>query len=158
MIETSDIIDDDEDERDENDIGPFSEDDNEPYEDDDNIEIIVEDDDLEDDDIKILKKAVKDVEKFIRENKVIPGNYVKEKNKLVQEIKKSVRKLDLLLLAQAYLRKDTFSGFIRKHEELRKGLFKSLLTRMDEDAKIILLKDLLGEYSGDEEPIEFYIF
>jgi len=158
MMKIPDIIDDDEDERDENDIGPFSEDDNEPYEDDDNIGIIVEDDDLEDDDIKILKKAVKDVEKFIRENKVIPKNYVKEKNKLVQEIKKSVRKLDLLLLAQAYLRKDTFSGFIRKHEELRKGLFKSLLTRMDEDAKIILLKDLLWEYSGDEEPIEFYIF
>lgn len=148
-----DIIDDDENvpDDDENDIGPFSE-----Y---DNMKIIIEDDDdLEDDDIKILEKAVKDVKKFIRENKVTPKNYVKEKNKLIREIKKSVERLDLLLLSQAYLKKDTFSGFIIKHEKLRKGLFKSFLARMDEDAKVIIYQELYRDACGDDEPIDFYIF
>ena len=80
------------------------------------------------------------------------------RNKLIQRIKKDVRQLDLLLLSQAYLRRETFAGFIRKHKEMRKGVLKSLLNHMDEDAKIIVVRDLLWEFSGDEEPVEFYIF
>ncbi len=151
MMEIPDINDDDENilDDDENDVGPFT--------DDDNIEIIVEDDDLDDDDIKILEKAVKDVKKFISENKVTPKNYVIRKNELLREIKKNIKELDLLVLSQAYLKKDTFSGFIRKHEELRKGLLKSFLARMDEDAKVIIYQELYRDACGDDEPIDFYI-
>jgi len=152
IIEIPNIIDDDEDELDddENDIGPFSED--------DNIEIIIEeDDDLEDDDIEILEKTVKDVKKFIRENKVTPKNYVIRKNELLREIKKNIKELDLLVLSQAYLKKDTFSGFIIKHKKLRKELLKSFLARMDEDAKVIIYQELYRDACGDDEPIDFYI-
>ena len=141
---------------DENDIEDFP-DDEEDVDDDDVFEFFIEDDDLEDDDLKILENTVKDVKKFINEKKITPRTYVKEKNKLIHSIKKDVKQLDLLLLAQAYLRQETFSGFIRKHEDLRKGLLKSLLNHIDDDSKIIILQDLLWEYSGDEEPVEFYI-
>lgn len=65
--------------------------------------------------------------------------------------------IDLLLLSEAYLKQETFSGFIRKHEALRKGFLKALLSGLDIDAQIYVLQELLNDICGDEEPVEYYI-
>ena len=84
-------------------------------------------------------------------------SYVKERNSLVRKIKKLVEEIDVLLLTEAYNRRETLTGFYNKHEELRKGLLKALISTMDIDTKIAMVKDLLNELSDDEEFVEYYI-
>lgn len=69
-----------------------------------------------------------------------------------------MEKLDILLLSNAFVKTDTYQAYLRRRDELRKGLFKSLLGDEDDDAKIIILQDLLQDFIGDDEPAEMYIW
>jgi len=69
-----------------------------------------------------------------------------------------VEYMNMLLLSHAFTKEGTYVGYLRKRDDLSRGLVKSLLSDLDADGKIILLRDILWEISGDEEPIEFYIF
>lgn len=124
-----------------------------------NIEIIIEDDgDWDEEEIKELEVHLNKLQKFA-EKHLGKGKttYTKQKNKILRNIKKSVEHMDILLLSHAFANEDTYAGYLRKREELSKGLVKSLLSDLDADGKIILLRDILWEISGDEEPIDFYI-
>lgn len=118
---------------------------------------IEEDDSDWDDDLKVFNKTIKSVKKYIEKNKITVENYSKKKKALIRNLKKDIKELDLLLLTEAYFKRETFSGFIRKHENLRRDVFKALMARMDGDAKIIITQDLLRELIGDDEPAELYI-
>lgn len=114
-------------------------------------------DDFDDEDAKDLDKHLKKLQKFIDENHVTLKSYVKEKNKLVKDLKKTMNALDMLILSKAYLRGATYSSFVINHEKLRRNLLKALLSKMDVDAQIIILMDILRVISGDTEPVEHYI-
>ena len=116
----------------------------------------IEEDDW-DDDLKVFNKTIKSVKKYIEKNKITVENYSKKKKASIRNLKKDIKELDLLLLTEAYFKRETFSGFIRKHENLRRGVLKALMARMDGDAKIIITQDLLRELIGDDEPAELYI-
>lgn len=128
--------------------------------DDDLVEIIIEDDcDLDEEEIEALEKKLDELQKFASKH-LGKGKktYAKQKNKILRDIKKSVEHMDILLLSHAYTNEDTYAGYLRKREELRKGLLKSFLAHMDEDAKVIIYQELYRDACGDDEPIDFYIF
>ena len=114
-----------------------------------------EPDDEEDDSIEQMTKRVKD---YVKKHRITPRTYNKRKNRKLQELKKLVKDIDLMLLSEAYQKRETFSGFIRKHDELRRGLLKSLLQGLDTEGKIIVLQELLNDVCGDSEPAEHYIW
>jgi len=118
---------------------------------------IEEDDSDWDDDLKVFNKTIKSVKKYIEKNNITVENYSKKKKALIRNLKNDIKELDLLLLTEAYFKRETFSGFIRKHENLRRGVLKALMARMDGDAKIIITQDLLRELIGDDEPAGLYI-
>ena len=118
---------------------------------------IIDDVDPDDEEDEQIEKMCKRVQKYIKQHKVTPKTYTKRKQKALGELKKQLDAVDLLLLSEAYLKRETFSGFIRKHEALRKGFLKALLSSLDVDAQIYVLRELLNELCGDEEPVEHYI-
>ena len=142
IIDEDDEIDDDEDE-------------------DSGIEIVIDDDgDWDEDDIKELEKHLNKLQKFAEKHLLGKDkkSYSKQKNQILRQIKSLVKKIDMLLLSNAFTKTETYTGYLRRREELRKGLFKSLLDGEDEDAKIIIVQDLLRDVIGNDEPIDYYIF
>lgn len=125
------------------------------------IEIVIDDDgDWEEEDIKELEKHLNKLQKFAEKHLLGKGkkSYSKQKNEILRQIKSLAEKVDMLLLSNAFIKTDSYSGYLRKREELQKGLLKSLLGGEDEDAKIIIIQDLLRDFIGDEEPVDYYIF
>ena len=120
---------------------------------------IIEDVDMDDDEDEDerIEKMLKRVQKYIKQHKVTPKAYTKRKQKARRELKEHLEAVDLLLLSEAYLKQETFSGFIRKHEALRKGFLKALLSSRDVDAQKYVLQELLNDLCGDEEPVDHYI-
>lgn len=118
---------------------------------------IIDDVDPDDEEEEQIEKMLKQVQKYIREHKVTPKTYTKRRQKALAELKKQLDAVDLLLLSEAYLGRETFSGFIRKHEALRKDFLKALLSNLDVDAQKYVLQELLNDICGDEEPVEYYI-
>jgi len=118
---------------------------------------IIDDVDPDDEEDEQIEKMCKRVQEYIKQHKVTPKTYTKRKQKALRELKKHLDAVDLLLLSEAYLKRETFSGFIRKHEALRKEFLRSLLSSLDTDAQIYVLQELLNELCGDEEPVEHYI-
>ena len=118
---------------------------------------IIDDVVLDDEEDEQIEKMCKRVQKYIKQHKVTPKTYTRRKQKAVRELKKHLEAVDLLLLSEAYLKRETFSGFIRKHEALRKGFLKTLLSGLDIDAQKYVLQELLNDICGDDEPVEHYI-
>lgn len=118
---------------------------------------IIDDVDSDDEENKQIEKMLKRVRMYIKEHKVTSKTYAKRKQKALGELKKHLDAVDLLLLSEAYLQRETFPGFIRKHEALRKEFLKALLSSLDTDAQIYVLQELLHDLCGDEEPVEHYI-
>lgn len=121
------------------------------------LDIIGDGEDPDDDDDAELGLMLKRVKSYIKQHKVTPKTYVKRKHKALKELKDHLEAVDLLLLSEAYLKRDTFSGFIRKHETLRRGFLKALLSNLDVDAQIYILQEMLRDACGDDEPVEHYI-
>lgn len=118
---------------------------------------IIDDVDPDDEENERIEQMLKRVQKYVKQHKVTPKTYTKRKQKALKELKEHLDAVDLLLLSEAYLKRETFSGFIRKHEALRKGFLKALLSGLDIDAQIYVLQELLNDLCGDEEPVEHYI-
>ena len=125
--------------------------------DEEELPIIIDDVDLDDGDDEQIEKMCKRVQEYIKHHNVTPKTYTRRKQKAMRELKKHLEAVDLLLLSEAYLKQETFSGFIRKHEALRKGFLKALLSGLGVDAQIYVLQELLNDLRGDEEPVEYYI-
>jgi len=121
------------------------------------LDIIGDGEDPDDDDDAELGLMLKRVKSYIKQHKVTPKTYVKRKHNAVKKLKEHLEAVDLLLLSEAYLKRDTFSGFIRKHEALRRGFLKALLSNLDVDAQIYILQEMLRDVCGDDEPAEHYI-
>ena len=129
--------------------------------DDDFIDVIIDDDcDLDEEEIEALEKKLNELQKFAEKHLLGKGkkSYSKQKNEILRKMKRLIEEIDMLLLSNAFTKTDSYSGYLRKREELRKGLLKSLLGDEDDDAKVIIAQDLLRDFIGDDEPIEFYIF
>ena len=125
------------------------------------IEIVIDDDgDWDEEDIKELEVHLNKLQKFAEKHLIGKGkkSYSKQKNQILRQIKSLAEEINMLLLSNAFIKTDTYPGYLRKREELRKGLLKSLLDGEDEDAKIIIVQDLLRDVIGDDEPIDYYIF
>ena len=122
------------------------------------IDIIGEPESPDDEEDKEIEVMIKKVQQYIKKHGVTPKTYNKRKNKKLRELKKLVNDIDLTLLSEAYQKRETYSGFIRKHDELRRGLLKSLLQGLDVEGKIIVLTELLNEFCGDTKPAEHYIW
>lgn len=125
------------------------------------IEIVIDDDgDWDEEDIKELEVHLNKLQKFAEKHLLGKGkkSYSKRKNEILRQIKSLAEEIDMLLLSNAFIKTDSYSGYLRKREELQKGLLKSLLGGEDEDAKIIIIQDLLRDFIGDEEPVDYYIF
>ena len=118
---------------------------------------IIDDVDPDEDEDEQIEKMYKRIQKYIKQHKVTSKTCTKRRQKALAELKKQLEAVDLLLLSEAYLKRETFSGFIRKHEALRKGFLKTLLSSLDVDAQIYVLQDLLNDICGDEEPVDHYI-
>lgn len=118
---------------------------------------IIDDVDPDDEENERIEQMLKRVQKYIKQHKVTPKTYTKRKQKALKELKKHLDAVDLLLLSEAYLKRETFSGFIRKHEALRKGFLKALLSGLDVDAQKYVLQELLNDICGNEEPVDYYI-
>lgn len=118
---------------------------------------IIDDVDLDDEEDEQIEKMLKQVQKYIKQHRVTSKTCTRRKQKALAELKKQLKAVDLLLLSEAYLGRETFSGFIRKHEALRKGFLKALLSSLDVDAQKYVLQELLNDICGDEEPVEHYI-
>jgi len=118
---------------------------------------IIDDTDLDDEEDEQIEKMLKRVQKYIKQHKVTLKTYTKRKQKALKELKEHLEAVDLLLLSEAYLKRETFSGFIRKHEASRKEFLKALLSNLDIDAQKYVLQELLNDLCGDEEPVEYYI-
>ena len=114
-------------------------------------------DDLDSDDIKTLKKMMRKLDRYIKENHITKKSYSKQRRLLIKKLKKDAESLDILLLSKAYIEGETYAAFLKNHKKLRRALLKSILSRMDPDAQIIILGDLLREVIGDDEPAEYYI-
>jgi len=125
--------------------------------DEEDLPVIIDDIDPDYEEDEQIEKMVKRVQKYIKQHKITPKTYIKRKQKVLKELKKQLEAVDLLLLSEAYLGRETFSGFVRKHEALRKGFLKTLLSGLDIDAQIYVLQELLNDIWGDEEPVEHYI-
>jgi len=109
------------------------------------------------DDIDEFKRNIRRIRRYIKRNHVTPRTYIKRKNRLIRDLRKSIDAVDLLILSKAYLKGATYSSFVRSHRTLRRSVLKALLSNMDVDAQIIILQDLLRELCGDTEPQERYI-
>ena len=118
---------------------------------------IIDDVDLDEDEDEQIEKMHKRIQKYIKQHKVTSKTCTRRKQKALGELKKQLDDVDLLLLSEAYLGRETFSGFIRKHEALRKEFLKALLSSLDVDAQIYVLQELLNDLCGDDEPVEHYI-
>ena len=118
---------------------------------------VIDDVDPDDEEGEQIEKMVKRVQKYIKQHKVTQKTYTRRKQKAMVELKKQLENVDILLLSEAYLGRETYSGFIRKHEALRKGFLKALLSNLDVDAQIYVLQELLHDLCGDEEPVDYYI-
>ena len=118
---------------------------------------IIDDVDPDDEENEQIEKMIREVQKYIKQHKVTSKTYTKRKQKALDGLKKQLEAVDLLLLSEAYLGRETFSGFIRKHESLRKEFLKALLSNLDIDAQKYVLQELLNDICGDEEPVEHYI-
>ena len=118
---------------------------------------IIDDVDPDDEESEQIEQMLKRVQKYIKQHKVTPKTYTKRKQKALKELKEHLEAVDLLLLSEAYLKRETFSGFVRKHEALRKEFLKALLSNLDVDAQIYVLQELLHDICGDEEPVDHYI-
>lgn len=125
--------------------------------DEEDLPIIIDDVDPDDEEDEQIEQMLKRVQSYIKQHKITPKTYTKRKQKAMRELKKHLEAVDLLLLSEAYLKQETFSGFIRKHEALRKGFLKTLLSGLDIDAQKYVLRELLHDLCGDEEPVEHYI-
>jgi len=125
---------------------------------DDVIDEPIEPDEPDDDEDEEIEKMGKQLQKYIKQHKITPKTYTKRKHKAIKDLKKQLELVDLLLLSEAYMKNETYSGFIRKHEELRKGFLKALLAHLDVDAQKYVLSELLDDLCGDEEPVEHYIW
>jgi F0F1-type ATP synthase beta subunit len=121
------------------------------------IDIIDDDDDYDDEDAKDLQKLLKKVDRFARQHNVTARTFNKMRGKDLRELKKLIHEINMLLLAEARLKRDTYSGYIRKHEELRRRLLKSLLKPLCVDSRIYVLQEMLYDECGDDEPTWFYI-
>ena len=113
--------------------------------------------DVPDDEDDEIKEMAKRVQQYIKKHRITPKTYKKRKNTKLRQLKKLVKDIDLMLLSEAYQKRETYSGFIRKHDQLRRNLLKSLLHGLDDEGKIIVLQELLNEVCGDPEPAEYYI-
>ena len=118
---------------------------------------VIDDVDPDDEESKHIEQMVKRVQKYIKQHKITPKTYTKRKQKALKELKERLDDVDLLLLSEAFLKRETFSGFIRKHEALRKMFLKALLSGLDVDAQIYVLQELLHDICGDDEPVDYYI-
>ena len=118
---------------------------------------IIDDVDPDDEEDEQIEKMCKRVQGYIKQHKVTSKTCTRRKQKALAELKKQLEAVDLLLLSEAYLGRETFSGFVRKHESLRKGFLKALLSGLDIDAQKYVLQELLNDICGDEEPVEHYI-
>jgi len=118
---------------------------------------IIDDVDPDDEEDEQIEKMCKRVQGYIKQHKVTSKTCTRRKQKALAELKKQLDAVDLLLLSEAYLGRETFSGFVRKHESLRKGFLKALLSGLDIDAQKYVLQELLNDICGDEEPVEHYI-
>ena len=119
---------------------------------------IIDDVDPDDEEDEEIEKLCKQLKIYIKQHNITTKTYTKRKNKALKELEKQLKLVDMLLLSEAYLKKDTYSGFIRKHEDLRKGFLKALLAHLDVDAQKYVLSELLDDLCGDEEPVEHYIW
>jgi len=125
--------------------------------DEEDLPTIIDDVDPDDEEDEQIEQMLKRVQKYVKHHKVTPKTYTRRKQKAMKELKKHLEAVDLLLLSEAYLKRETYSGFIRKHEALRKGFLKTLLSGLDIDAQIYVLQELLSDLCGDEEPVKHYI-
>jgi len=125
--------------------------------DEEDLPIIIDDVDPDDEEDEQIEKMLKRVQNYIKQHRVTPKTYTKRKQKALKELKEHLDAVDLLLLSEAYLKRETFSGFVRKHEALRKGFLKALLSNLNIDAQIYVLQELLNDICGDEEPVDYYI-
>ena len=125
--------------------------------DEEDLPIIIDDVDPDNEEDEQIEQMLKRVQGYIKQHRVTPKTYAKRKQKAMAELKKQLDAVDLLLLSEAYLKRETYSGFIRKHEALRKGFLKALLSSLDVDAQIYVLQELLNDICGDEEPVKYYI-
>jgi len=125
--------------------------------DEEDLPIIIDDDDPDDEEDEQIEQMLKRVRKYIKQHRITPKTYTRRKQKAMKELKEHLEAVDLLLLSEAYLKRETFSGFIRKHEALRKEFLKALLSNLDIDAQKYVLQELLNGLCGDEEPVEYYI-
>ena len=115
------------------------------------------DDSLDSEDIESIEKMRKRLKRYIEKNHVTSKNYIKQRRLLVKKLKENAENLDILLLSKAYIEGETYAAFLKNHRKLRRALLKSVLSRMDVDAQIIVLRDLLEEIIGDDGPAEYYI-
>jgi len=125
---------------------------------DDIIDNPIEPDDPDDEEDDSIEQMTRKVKEYIKKHRITTKTYRKRKNQKVKELKKLVRDIDMILLSEAYQKRETYSGFIRKHDELRRGLLKSLLQGLDIEEQIIVVQELLNELCGDSEPAEYYIW
>lgn len=121
------------------------------------IDIIDDNDDYDDEDAKNLRKLLVRVDRFARQHKVTTRTFSKMRAKDLRELNKLIREINMLLLAEARLKRDTYSGYVRKHEDLRRRLLKSLLKPLCVDSRIYVLQEMLYDECGDDEPTWFYI-
>lgn len=115
------------------------------------------DDDLDSEDVKAIEKMAKKLQQYIDKNHITRKSYSKQRRLLVRKLKANAESLDILLLSKAYIEGETYAAFLKNHRKLRRALLKSVLSRMDADAQIVVLRDLLREVIGDDEPAEYYI-
>lgn len=115
------------------------------------------DDDLDSEDVESIEKMTKKLQRYINDNHVTKKSYSRQRMLLIKKLKANAESLDILLLSKAYIEGETYAAFLKNHRKLRRALLKSILSRMDADAQIIVLTDLLHEITGDDEPAEYYI-
>lgn len=121
-------------------------------------DIIQEPEEPDDDEDDEIEEMMKKVQQYVKKHRITPKTYSKRKNTKLRQLKKLVKDIDMMVLSEAYQKRETYTGFIRKHDELRRGLLKSLLRGLDTEGKIIVLQDVLNDVCEDTEPAEYYIW
>ncbi len=114
--------------------------------------------DIDDDDDEEYQKALLLIRRYIKKNKLSLKKSRRLTKAKLQHIKRLSRDLNLLLLSEAYQSRQTYAGFIRRQEAIRRAILTSLLSGISEDEKIIVVTDLLRDLQGDSEPYEYYIW
>jgi len=113
---------------------------------------------IDDDEDEHWEKAQKKLKMYIRKHRITSKNCGKLKKARIRELQRITKDLNMLIYAEAYQKRATYSGFINKQDAFRRGLLKSLLRGLCIDGKIIVVKDLLRDLEGDDEPTEYYIW